>query len=410
VTGTAISLTGVGKRYSRHAEPPSLATSVVRLLRRRRPASLWAVRGLELQVDSGESVGLIGRNGSGKTTTLQLLCGVTAPTEGEVRVRGRIAPLISVGVGFHPELTGRENIAVNGAILGMSRGEVARRLDEIVDFSGIEPFLDTPTKFYSSGMTVRLGFSVAAHCSPEVLLVDEVLAVGDLPFQVKSFARMEQLQADGATVVVVSHNLTAVQRLCRRTVVMDGGRPVFDGATEDAISAYHDVVATADQGDDPLAVRHERDVLVVEDVVLLGPDGAGTAHVSAGDRLVARVRARVLRDVAAPFVVVRVDAADGQHVYRENNMLEPFPPVAAGSTVEWEVALETHLPTGSYAVRLAVARAAAGAEAGREKSLSDFGVLGSAPARMVYVTGRPMVHGAADLRGRFAVVDGTAGR
>src|SRR5438105_3898304 len=180
-----------------------LVTAALQFRNRTRRSRLWAVRHVDLDVAPGECVGVIGRNGSGKSTLLQMIAGVTAPTEGSVAVHGRVAPLISVGVGFHPELTGRENVFVNGAILGMSRSTIEQRLDDIVEFSEIAAFIDTPVKFYSSGMAVRLGFSVAIYAHPEVLLVDEVLAVGDLSFQLKSYERMMEIRQSGTTILVV---------------------------------------------------------------------------------------------------------------------------------------------------------------------------------------------------------------
>lgn len=408
----AIRLSGVGKRFTKYEDTPALTSSLRHVVRRTRRSSLWAVRGVDLEVGHGESVGLIGRNGSGKSTLLQMLCGVTAPSEGEVRVRGRIAPLISVGVGFHPELTGRENVLVNGSILGMSRGEIDRRMDAIIDFSGIEAFLDTPIKFYSSGMSVRLGFAVAVHAEPEVLLVDEVLAVGDLSFQVKSFERMQELRRSGTTIVVVSHNLHAIRLLCPRTLVIDGGRPVFDGSTTDAVSAYHDLMAQAPDGavTQPGALSHERDAVVVEDLHLLDASGQRTAHVVAGEPMRVRVGVRCARAVDSPFAVLQVSSEDGTVVYSDSNVLTPYPSLRPGDAATWEVELSSRMPTGSYALSVFVARAAEGTGLAVDQLLDDVAVLASPPAVLFYVAGRPMVHGVADLEGRFRLAEesGTA--
>lgn len=402
----AIRLQGVGKRFTKYDDTPALSSSLRHVLRRTRRSSLWAVRDIDLEVGSGESVGLIGRNGSGKSTLLQMLCGVTAPSEGEVRVRGRIAPLISVGVGFHPELTGRENVLVNGSILGMSRAEVDRRMDAIIDFSGIEAFLDTPIKFYSSGMSVRLGFAVAVHAEPEVLLVDEVLAVGDLSFQVKSFERMQELRRAGTTIVVVSHNLHAIRLLCPRTLVIDGGRPVFDGPTPQAVSTYHDLMARApDAAAAPGAFSYEADAVVVEDVHLLDVSGSRTAHVVAGEPMRVRVRVRCTRAVDSPFAVLQVSSEDGVVVYSDSNVLSPYPSLRPGQATTWEVELESRMATGSYALSVFVARAAEGSGLAVDELLDDVAVLASPPAVLFYVAGRPMVHGVADLEGRFRLAD-----
>lgn len=183
----------------------------------------WALEDVSFDVEPGEVVGVIGRNGAGKSTLLKVLSRVTSPTLGEVRVRGRLASLLEVGTGFHPDLTGRENVFLNGAILGMTRAEISRKLDEIVVFSGLERFIDTPVKRYSSGMYVRLAFSIAAHLEPEILLVDEVLAVGDAEFQARCLGKMEDVSRHGRTILFVSHNLNAVENLCSRVVWLDGG-------------------------------------------------------------------------------------------------------------------------------------------------------------------------------------------
>lgn len=184
----------------------------------------WALRDVSFEVPEGEVVGIIGRNGAGKSTLLKILSRITEPTTGRVTLRGRVASLLEVGTGFHPELTGRENIFLNGAILGMTRAEISRKFDEIVNFAGIEKFLDTPVKRYSSGMYVRLAFSVAAHLDPEILIVDEVLAVGDVEFQKKCLGKMQSVAGQGRTVLLVSHNLNAVQTLCHRAILLDKGR------------------------------------------------------------------------------------------------------------------------------------------------------------------------------------------
>ena len=199
----------------------------------------WALRDLDLEIGRGEMVGIIGRNGAGKSTLLKLLSRITEPTSGSIKLRGRVASLLEVGTGFHPELTGRENIFLNGAILGMSRREIISRFDEIVEFSEVEKFLDTPVKRYSSGMYVRLAFAVAAHLEPEILIVDEVLAVGDAEFQKKCVGKMEDASSrEGRTVLLVSHQMPTIQNLCTRCVLMDQGQIITDGPTSEVISAY----------------------------------------------------------------------------------------------------------------------------------------------------------------------------
>ncbi|MBU4288994.1 MAG: ABC transporter ATP-binding protein [Proteobacteria bacterium] len=200
--------------------------------------TIWALRDVSFEVNQGEVIGIIGRNGAGKSTLLKILSRITEPTSGDVKLYGRVSSLLEVGTGFHPELTGRENIYLNGAILGMRKTEIARKFDEIVEFAEIEKFMDTPVKRYSSGMYVRLAFAVAAHLEPEILLVDEVLAVGDIPFQKKCLGKMSDVAKGGRTVLFVSHNMQAIQKLCTRVIILHEGRVVMDGPTDEATSKY----------------------------------------------------------------------------------------------------------------------------------------------------------------------------
>jgi len=200
---------------------------------------VWALKDINFNVEQGDVVGIIGKNGAGKSTLLKLLSRVTTPTTGEIRVRGRIASLLEVGTGFHPEMTGRENIYMNGAIMGMTKHEIASKLDEIVDFSGCERYIDTPVKRYSSGMTVRLGFAVAAHLEPEILIVDEVLAVGDAEFQKKAIGKMQDIShGGGRTVLFVSHNMASIKRLCKKGILLKDGMVHYQGEVNDTINEY----------------------------------------------------------------------------------------------------------------------------------------------------------------------------
>lgn len=202
---------------------------------------VWALRDINFEVKSGEVLGIIGKNGAGKSTLLKILSRVTGPTTGSIKTKGRIASLLEVGTGFHPELTGRENIYLNGAILGMTKAEVNDKIDEIIAFSGCQKYVDTPTKRYSSGMRVRLAFAVAAHLEPEILVIDEVLAVGDAEFQRKAIGKMQDIsQSEGRTVLFVSHNMESIQQLCTRCLVMQNGTSVFEGDVDKAISFYLD--------------------------------------------------------------------------------------------------------------------------------------------------------------------------
>jgi lipopolysaccharide transport system ATP-binding protein len=198
----------------------------------------WALKDVSFEINEGDRVGIIGRNGAGKSTLLKILSRITDPTKGRITINGRVASLLEVGTGFHPELTGRENIYLNGSILGMSKSEIKRKFDEIVAFAEVEKFLDTPVKRYSSGMYVRLAFAVAAHLEPEILVVDEVLAVGDAQFQKKCLGKMEDVSKEGRTVLFVSHNMTALKSLCKRAIWLDGGKIMNDGGVNEVVSSY----------------------------------------------------------------------------------------------------------------------------------------------------------------------------
>jgi len=200
---------------------------------------VWALKDINFEVQQGDVLGIIGKNGAGKSTLLKILSKVTAPTTGIIKAHGRIASLLEVGTGFHPEMTGRENIYMNGAIMGMTKAEIARKFDEIVDFSGVERYIDTPAKRYSSGMTVRLGFAIAAHLEPEILVVDEVLAVGDAEFQKKAIGKMQDVsRGEGRTVLFVSHNMAAIENLCNGSLVIENGKIIFNGGVKESIEYY----------------------------------------------------------------------------------------------------------------------------------------------------------------------------
>jgi len=218
---------------------------------------VWALRDIDFEVKQGEVLGIIGKNGAGKSTLLKILSRVTSPTTGRIMAHGRIASLLEVGTGFHPEMTGRENIYMNGAIMGMTKAEITRKLDEIIDFAGIEKYIDTPVKRYSSGMTVRLGFAIAAHLEPEILVVDEVLAVGDAEFQKKAIGKMQDISHEhGRTVLFVSHNMISIESLCSRTIILNNGQILFDGKTKQAINEYHNQRSIL--GEMPLKLREDR--------------------------------------------------------------------------------------------------------------------------------------------------------
>jgi lipopolysaccharide transport system ATP-binding protein len=261
MTRTAISVESIGKEYiigerdvNRRTFREMLASAASAPFRRLRQLGgrvptnecIWALKDVSFEVKQGEVLGIIGRNGAGKSTLLKVLSRITEPTEGRIEIRGRVASLLEVGTGFHSELTGRENIYLNSAILGMSRKEVDAKFDEIVDFAGVEKFLDTPVKRYSTGMTVRLAFAVAAHLDPEILVLDEVLAVGDAAFQKKCLSKMGKVATEGRTVLFVSHYLNAVQSLCSRGILLGNGRMIADGPVENTLQAYRQALRSTE--------------------------------------------------------------------------------------------------------------------------------------------------------------------
>ena len=316
----ALEVRGLGKRYriGELAAPSTVRDAITdrldKLLRRSAPQpagpqDVWALRDLTLDVPEGTTLGIVGRNGAGKSTLLKVLARITEPTEGVSRTRGTVGSLLEVGTGFHPELSGRENVFLNAAILGMPRAAVSRQLDEIVEFAGVGRFLDTPVKRYSSGMYLRLAFAVAAHVEADVLLVDEVLAVGDAEFQRRCLGKMEDLGRSGRTVVFISHNLDAVTRLCASTLWLDAGRMRALGPTPEVVDAYL-VEATPDTGvrqyeedpDSPVSVRAVR---------VGSADGGPGGRVRRTDRVLITVDLVVRERVPGLDLAVSVETATG---------------------------------------------------------------------------------------------------
>jgi len=385
-----VKLTDVSKRYVKYDDLP-LLLSRLRFRAKDKRTFLWALKHIDVEVKPGETFGVIGRNGSGKSTMLRMLAGVTAPTLGTVAVRGRVAPLISVGVGFHPELTGRENVYVNGTILGMSRAEITRRFDEMVAFAEIEEFIDTPVKFYSSGMFVRLGFSVAVASDPEVLLVDEVLAVGDFAFQQKCFDRMAKIQSRGTIVIVVSHNISAIRRLCTRVMLLHDGETRFTGGVEDGISIYHELLS-------PQYSRGsmaDHSPIELSGLELIDSEGRRTAHIQAGEDVVFRMRARFLRDVDEATFTVTLRTEDGQLVYSESTYRNGRRRFLAGEQATFEARVPLRVTTGSYIAR---AGAAWGDQLGER--------IAALPLNF-FASGRPGTRGIADLGATLTVEGGS---
>jgi len=271
----------------------------------------WALKDVSFEVKRGETLGIIGRNGAGKSTLLKVLSRITEPTKGRITTRGRVASLLEVGTGFHPELTGRENIFLNGAILGMTRAEIRRKFDEIVAFAEVETFLDTPVKRYSSGMYVRLAFAVAAHLEPEILVVDEVLAVGDAQFQKKCLGKMDDVSKEGRTVLFVSHNMAMISNLCRKGLFLNSGKLEFQGQSADAVIKYYQ--ATSRQG-----AAYAREFM--SDIAeLLGAELFGVtdfSDITIHDELVVRMRYKIKKDIDGKCVPnFHFFTADGSYAF-----------------------------------------------------------------------------------------------
>lgn len=327
MTDIAINVEGVGKRYRLgERQPyrelrtvlPRLVGAPFRYLKSFAGASpvqngkhdefLWALKDVSFEIETGEVVGIIGQNGAGKSTLLKILSRITEPTEGEARIHGRVGSLLEVGTGFHPELTGRENIYLNGAILGMKRAEIESKFDDIVDFAEVARFVDTPLKRYSSGMYVRLAFAVAAHLEPDLLLVDEVLSVGDVEFQRKCLGKMNEVSQCGRTVVFVSHNMGAVERLCQRVIVLRGGRIHFMGPTREGIRRYIEAIRSLRDDErrtlfmGPLVER-----VHIERVTVNGRPIDQAPVVSPGDDIIIEVFGRASSSVSGADVVVGIE-------------------------------------------------------------------------------------------------------
>ena len=303
-----------------------LAAAPLAMLRRSTPRTseeFWALRDVNVEVPQGQVLGIIGRNGAGKSTLLKILSRITKPTFGRVEMNGRLGSLLEVGTGFHPELTGRENIYLNGSILGMRKREIDARFDEIVAFAEIEQFLDTPVKRYSSGMYVRLAFAVAANLEPEILVIDEVLAVGDAAFQRKCLGKMEDVVHDGRTVIFVSHNMAAIRSLCTRCVALDGGRVVRSGDVGECIDAYCGALTDRVTASRTLPYVPEKHAQITK-VELCNGDGTPTAGFRYGDELTVRVHYRAAAPTRWPHLGLVIASVSGDRVLNSNMHYIPF--------------------------------------------------------------------------------------
>ena len=290
------------RRFRVYPQPVRTLKDVVILRNRAKGTDVWALRDVSLGVEPGEAVGLIGRNGSGKTTLLRLIAGIIKPTSGRVEVGGRVGSLLELGAGFHPEFTGRENVYLNGAILGLKRSDIREHMDEIVSFAELERFIDLPVRTYSSGMVMRLGFAVAAHLEADLLLLDEVFAVGDEEFQRKCFGKIFEFKQRGGTIVFVSHDASAVQRLCERAMLLREGRVEVDGPAREAISRYHRLLADErDPAERGAGLREYGSGEVrISGARLYGPGGEERAQFSPGEPLSVVLELEVAGPVPAP--------------------------------------------------------------------------------------------------------------
>jgi lipopolysaccharide transport system ATP-binding protein len=328
-------------------------------------STIWALKDVSFEVGHGEVLGIIGRNGAGKTTLLKILSRITEPTEGEVRLRGRVGSLLEVGTGFHPELTGRENIYLNGAILGMHKHEIERKFDEIVAFAEIERFLDTPVKHYSSGMYVRLAFAVAAHLEPEILLVDEVLAVGDAAFQKKCLGKMHDVAGQGRTVLFVSHNMAAVARLCERAILLEQGVLVRKDKTDDVIDEYlHSVedveMSRSYQIDEERLAQHRASsgIFIIERLELLSIGRKPLQRLATGDSLIIRVSYHTARKLLRPAFMISIANHYGVEIIRLSTMpISGYPIESIQGDGAIELTIERlPLTAGRYSLTLGVSR------------------------------------------------------
>jgi lipopolysaccharide transport system ATP-binding protein len=318
MSDTAIRVEGLGKRYRLGARQPyrRIGDALLKPLRRtsgraRRNPFLWALKDISFEVKQGEMLGVIGSNGAGKTTLLRVLSKITLPTRGKAEIWGRVGTLLEVGTGFHPELTGRENVFLNGAILGMGRKETAAKYDQIVDFAAIEEFMETPVKHYSSGMRVRLAFSVAAHLEPEILFIDEVLAVGDAAFQQKCLGKMEEVAGSGRTLFFVSHNMGMVTGLCSRAIWLEHGMMRMDGDPQEVVEAY---LSEGHASDGRWAHPPDMDCgkeMRLHSVEIVGADGSVQPAVPFEEPITIRVDHEVFEPVSGVAVAIRLTDVSG---------------------------------------------------------------------------------------------------
>lgn len=356
-----IEIQNIEKKYTiSHVNKPYLTIqeSIKGLFSRNESSEdFYALNGVSFNVQPGESLGIIGKNGAGKSTLLKILSRITPPSRGKIICRGRLASLLEVGTGFHPELTGRENIYLNGSILGLKRVEIDKKFDEIVDFSGVEKFLDTPLKHYSSGMQLRLAFAVAAHLEPEILVIDEVLAVGDAEFQNKCMGKMDEVSRSGRTVLFVSHNMAAIKKLCSKTIVLKKGTVAFHGNTNDAIATYLDENSSLNaSGEIPVeALTFQSDFAKIKKVFLQNKAAAGSSEILYLTPLHFRISLEVMKEVEEALLDIKLISRDGIVITYSVNTFDGSMPIKLNEGVhEFDVEVENHLHPGAYCITVGV--------------------------------------------------------
>ncbi len=377
----AIVLRGISKKYPIYDRPSHKLLEMLSLRRRRLHREFWALSDIDLEVGSGTTLGVVGQNGSGKSTLLQILAGILRQTKGECRVNGVVSALLELGSGFNPEFTGRENVFMNGAIMGLTRGQMEDRLDRIIEFAEIGEFVEQPVKTYSSGMFMRLAFAVAIHVDPEILLVDEALAVGDLVFQHRCINRMRRLREEGKTIVFVTHDLQAITRFCDRAILLDQGVKLRDGSPEDVVQAYQALIFERERraaGDSPqtfAAATGEALPVIrtipyihhrfgeggarVMGIILLSPAGEVLNETRSGQVVRLLVSVEFLRDTESPIIGFTIRDRLGVEITSSNTSYEdlPLPPASAGEIYTVAFRIETpHLRPGSYSISPAVSR------------------------------------------------------
>ena len=394
--GPAVVVDGLTETFRLYHERPSGLKEMLYRFRRPSWTDFNALEGVTFTVEQGEAVGVVGHNGSGKSTLLKVLARILPPDEGHVQTRGRVASLLELGAGFHGDLSGRENIFLNGAILGLGRAEIQERFDEIVDFAGVGPFLDTAVRNYSSGMYVRLGFAIAVTVDPDVLLVDEVLSVGDAEFQHRSLERMRRFHEEGKTLLVVSHDLEAVESLCDRVIVLDRGRVAFDGAVGQGLTMYRQLTSPV-TGDDEDAPRGRHRAVDVVGVQLTDRGGEPVRTVEPGRQLLLRLRLRADDDLEACSVGLRVEGRDATELYETHASWNGLGvgPLKAGQEATVEVRLTANLLAGHHRLHPVVTDPSA-----------RFPWAFGDPVDLE-VQAAPGATGIVDLDASFSVVDGS---